>query len=252
MSRKQRFAAIVELVNNKGEISVDELAATFFCSVETIRRDLRYLESQGRITRTFGKAASVRVADIGRSFEKRLDEHIAFKEIMAEKAKRLISPGLTIALDSSTSSWYLSQILPDFHFRVVTNSMLLLKELKGKSNITLIGTGGMIDEKHGDFVASPASSSLLSGDLKIDLFFMSCIGADLATGLYDMNEGVAFLKKEIMCRAVRNVLLADSSKFGKRTPFFICNWSRVDYVVDDGNLGNDLLVRLHANGINII
>lgn len=252
LTRKERFQRIVALVDREGAMEVENLAALFSCSVETIRRDLRYLEAQGRLMRSYGKAVTVRLPDIGKSFEKRREEHVRAKEEMAFKASRMISPGLTIALDGSTSCYYLARTLPDVNLNVLTNSMRILNLLKSHPKYALTCTGGQMDDKHEDFVLQ--EGGVLDGITPpyIDLCFISCTGIDLYSGLYDMNDGLARMKRELIRRSVHTVLLADASKYSRKTPFFIGPMQLVHYAVDDGDMKNAHRQRLHELNINII
>ncbi len=250
LSRKERFLKILELLKTKNEVLVDELAQKFSCSQETIRRDLRYLEAQGKLVRTWGGAFTI-FDDIGKAFEERKKEHVIAKQVMAAKAARMIAPELTIALDSSTSCFFLAQNLPDVSLRIITNSLRNIDLLKLNHKYEVIGTGGQFDAKHGDFIFNKQNIVSFSS-LKIDLCFLSCVGADLYTGLWDMNEGVAELKDELIKSSVHTVLLADSSKFGKKTPFKLCNWNEIDFVIDDGSIAPTYSQKFHELDINII
>ncbi len=249
LSRKKRCSQICELINSHGELSVAKLSELFNCSEETIRRDLRYLDSLGKVVRTFGGASTIQVTDIGKSFEKRKEEHVKAKEIIAEKASRMISPNLTISLDGSSSCYFLAKKLPKLHLKVVTNSIRIITVLKECPLYKIICTGGQYDIKHGDFTGSSFSNL---GNLQIDLCFTSCVGADLRLGIFDMNEGSASMKTSLMYRAKHIVLLADSSKYAKKTPFKICSWNKIDYAIDDGLLETAWRQQLHQLGINII
>lgn len=54
-----RRHAISNLVNEKGEVSVDELSAKFETSEVTIRKDLASLEKNGQLLRRYGGAVSL-------------------------------------------------------------------------------------------------------------------------------------------------------------------------------------------------
>ena len=240
LPRKERFAQIIALVNEAGAVEVERLA------------DLRYLEAHGRLLRTYGGARSVQASDVGSSFDKRREEHVKAKEIMAFKAARLIAPGLTIALDGSTSCYFLAKALPPVEIVVVTNSMRILNLLKSKPRCTLIGTGGQLDEKHEDFALGEGKKLTQLDSLRIDLCFISCVGVDLNAGIFDMNEGIARMKAELMRRSVHTVLLADASKYIRRTPFRISTMREITFALDDGGLKESIRKRLHELDINII
>ncbi len=54
---KERHLKILDMVNEKDRISVQELAAKLGLSVVTIRKDLEELESEGLLRRQHGYAA---------------------------------------------------------------------------------------------------------------------------------------------------------------------------------------------------
>lgn len=152
MKRHNRLLEIVNLINKFNEIEVEQLSKKFAVSVETIRRDLSWLESIGRVVRTHGGARSIQSEDVATLFTKRRGEHIDSKRNMAEKALQMVKPNMTIALDASSSDWYLAKLLPDIPLRVVTNSIEIIKELDVRNNIEIICVGGIYSRYHSDFL----------------------------------------------------------------------------------------------------
>ena len=57
MIPEDRKKAILDLLNEKGYLSVEELAKAVYVSIPTIRRDLSALEKEGSIKRTHGGAS---------------------------------------------------------------------------------------------------------------------------------------------------------------------------------------------------
>lgn len=58
----ERKSKILELLQEERSVSVDSLAMAFDVSKETIRRDLRQMESEGLLTRTHGGAVPLTTA----------------------------------------------------------------------------------------------------------------------------------------------------------------------------------------------
>jgi DeoR family L-fucose operon activator len=105
MRKKQ----IVNLVNNVKHISVEELSSTFSVSVETIRRDLKALDTKGLLVRVHGGATSKETSDVGTSFAHRAKSNVEDKQQLVEMAISLIKEQSVIGLDASSSSWLLAQ-----------------------------------------------------------------------------------------------------------------------------------------------
>ncbi|SQB42464.1 DNA-binding transcriptional activator FucR [Citrobacter koseri] len=60
--------------------------------------------------------------DSGDPFHIRLKSHYAHKADIAREALAWIEPGMVIALDASSTCWYLARQLPDIDIHVFTNS----------------------------------------------------------------------------------------------------------------------------------
>lgn len=68
---KDRHSLILDILNQQGQVQVNELAHILKVSVETIRRDLSFLSKQQLLYRTHGGALSKKTDDIGSSFQLR-------------------------------------------------------------------------------------------------------------------------------------------------------------------------------------
>ena len=245
-----RRQQIANEVNRVRSMTVGQLAGQFQVSVETVRRDLHWLEMTGRLVRVHGGARTLQQEDLGELFKRRRSEHARAKRIMARKALGLIKREMTIGLDASSSDWFLARLLPDMPLTVVTNSLEVLRELSTRPNVRIICTGGEYCSRHADFVGEAARRCLRG--LRIHLGFVSCFGVDLFTGLWESSERNALTKKTMIEVSQETVLLADSSKFGRRSPYNMADWSRVNYVVNDGQLDEAILTRLAAHGVTVI
>lgn len=117
-----RVVDIEKYIVQAGSVTVKELSDRFSVSLETIRRDLQELESNGSVKRVHGGAISLDNADAGLAFNKRKHERSIEKKLIAYKALALIKPGDMIMLDASSTCWYLAEALPDISLTVITNS----------------------------------------------------------------------------------------------------------------------------------
>lgn len=250
MGNQTRRQQIVDAVNRSQQASVEGLAEHFHVSVETIRRDLSWLEKTGRLIRVHGGARTLQRDDVGDLFEKRRNEHIEAKNVMAHKALSMIERYMTIGLDASSSDWFLARLLPDMPLTVVTNSLEIVKELDSRPSIRIVCTGGDYCSRYADFIGTMAQRNLQSQHIHIS--FVSCFGVNIHTGLWENSEINAMTKRAMIDVSQKTVLLADSGKYGRRSLYNMVDWSKVRYVVNDGMMDNKTLTRFGELGITVI
>ncbi len=231
--KSTRHQAILALMVQQGQLSVDLLSDRFGVSKETIRRDLNTLQEQGWLIRQHGWAKSIdcNSPDNGVSFSARIKSHYNRKEDIADQALALVESGMVIALDASSTCWYLARKLPNTPLTVFTNSVRVCFELAKKSQITLISSGGVLERKYACYVNTGLIS--LVRHLDIDVFLFSCAGIDKDGMMWDSNVFHAEYKALLMKRSVQSVLLMDQSKLRRKSTIKIGPVSEVDRVITD-------------------
>jgi len=228
-----RAEKIAGLLGRREEVSVAELAETFGVAAMTIRRDLDALAREGRVTRTHGGALLAAPGAATFEFEDRRQSHPAEKRAVARAAAEMIEPGMTVILDTGTTTLELARLLggiPDL--TVVTSSLAIASALFAVPGIELTLLGGTVNR------SSPDLSGVLTVDnlktLHADVAFVGADGAD-ANGYSTSSMDIAQVSRAIIGSADRKILLADSSKFGTRAFVRIARWDALDHViVDDG------------------
>ncbi|EAT0104753.1 L-fucose operon activator, partial [Salmonella enterica] len=228
-----RQQAIVDLLINYKSLTTEALATRLNVSKETIRRDLSELQTQGKVLRNHGRAKYIHREnqDSGDPFHIRLKSHYAHKADIAREALAWIEEGMTIALDASSTCWYLARQLPDIPVQVFTNSHPICQELGKRERIALISSGGQLERKYGCYVNPSLISQLKS--LDIDLFIFSCEGIDGGGDLWDSNAINADFKSILLRRASQSLLLIDKSKFNRSGEARIGHLDDVTHIVSD-------------------
>ncbi|EAP0559827.1 L-fucose operon activator [Salmonella enterica] len=228
-----RQQAIVDLLINHKSLTTEALATRLNVSKETIRRDLSELQTQGKVLRNHGRAKYIHREnqDSGDPFHIRLKSHYAHKADIAREALAWIEEGMTIALDASSTCWYLARQLPDIPIQVFTNNHPICQELGKRERIALISSGGQLERKYGCYVNPSLISQLKS--LDIDLFIFSCEGIDGGGDLWDSNAINADFKSILLRRASQSLLLIDKSKFNRSGEARIGHLDDVTHIVSD-------------------
>ena len=228
-----RQQAIVDLLITHSSLTTETLSKQLNVSRETIRRDLSELQAQGKVLRNHGRAKVIhqRSQDSGDPFHMRLKSHYAHKADIAREALAWSDEGMVIALDASSTCWYLARQLPDRPLHVFTNSQPICQELAKRDQITLTCSGGTLQRKYGCYV-NPALISQLKS-LEIDLFIFSCEGIDPQGALWDSNAFNADFKSILLKRAAQSLLLIDKSKFNRSGEARIGHLDDVTHIVSD-------------------
>ncbi|ANU38150.1 DeoR/GlpR family DNA-binding transcription regulator [Vibrio scophthalmi] len=226
-----RKTEIAKYIDQIGSVTVVDLSDRFHVSVETIRRDLKSLETLGKVIRVHGGAVSINERDIGESFADRSKSKVNEKRLLVEQALKYISEDQFIGLDASSSSWELAKIIPNINCTIVTNSLDIISVLKSKFNINVISTGGRFSEKYGAFSGKIAMSTL--ENMSLDLSFISCVGFDYNGSVWDSNEFNCQIKQSFIGISEKVILIADKTKLGKRSLLKICDSSEVDSIISD-------------------
>ncbi|HGN9372447.1 TPA: L-fucose operon activator [Citrobacter pasteurii] len=228
-----RLQAILDLLSNHKSLTTETLSSQLNVSKETIRRDLTQLQAQGKVLRNHGRAKVIHRVnqDCGEPFHIRLKSHYSHKADIARDALTWIEEGMVIALDASSTCWYLARLLPDINIHVFTNSQPICLELGKRENIQLISSGGRLERKYGCYVNPSLISQLKS--LDIDLFIFSCEGIDRDGTLWDSNATNADFKSILLKRAAQSLLLIDKSKFNRSGETQIGHLENVTHIISD-------------------
>lgn len=243
---KERREAIRRFIEERGEVSIGELAAAFGnWSEMTIRRDLDYLSGENSIILTRGGARYLpgRYGLSEDLYSEREQRNLPDKQRLAEKALNLFEPGKGIFIDAGTTAMVLARRLPDERMVVVTSAPNIALEIATrKARPAVVMLGGTI-ARNTISVSNPSIETQLA-ELNIDTAFMSTSGFDEAAGFSVGHQLDALLKRAVIKRARRVVMLADSSKVGALLPFTFAHLTDIDVLVTDDKFPEELRKRL--------
>jgi DeoR family transcriptional regulator of aga operon len=250
MLNEERRQKIKEILTVKKRILVNEMSGEFNVSPVTIRKDLEILEKRGILTRVHGGAIinHSSVQDLALTEKERI--HTNEKRRIAELAESLINPGDTIILDSGSTTTQLARLLKfKKDITVITNAVNIASELAA-SELTVILTGGILREKSFSLVGPIAEDSLRS--ITADILFLGVDGIDFKYGMTTPNFLEARVNKMMIQMAEQVIVLADSSKFGRRSTGVIDNLQQVDKIITDSNISPSDRQKLKALEIQVL
>ncbi|SMY08610.1 DeoR/GlpR family DNA-binding transcription regulator [Flavimaricola marinus] len=228
MKPKDRQREIVELVDHRGEASVDDLALAFDVSPETIRRDLAVLAEAGALQKVHGAARRMRFLGEG-SFAERMMDHAGAKAEIARKLIAHIRPGETILMDTGTTTLAASAALASVPgLTVVTNSVRIAQAMGGAEVLLL---GGRYRADNGQTVGPETIAQI--AQFQADAAVLTVTAIDEAAGAMDADLEEAQIARAMRNHARRCIVLAHGAKFGKSAAHRICPLSEMDVLVCD-------------------
>ncbi|WP_049917198.1 HTH-type transcriptional regulator GlpR [Halogeometricum pallidum] len=230
----ERKRRIVELVSADDGRSVEGLAEELGYSKATIRRDLRELEDRGLVERSHGGAVPVTTVGKEQTYGQKEVQNLDGKRAIAARAVEEITDGQVVFFDAGTTTMEVAKQAPkDGSMLAVTNSPRLAVEL-GKEDNDVKLTGGTLRSRTRALVGPTAESFMERTNF--DLLFLGTNAIDPDGGLTTPNEDEARMKQLMAEKATRVVLVADTTKVGKRSFVKFADVSDVDVFVTDDQL----------------
>jgi DeoR family glycerol-3-phosphate regulon repressor len=244
----RRHNEIVQRLRAAGSVSVGELANVFGVSHETIRRDLKLLAENGHLDVVHGGAA--RRGMMEPSIAQRGEENSEGKAAIARAAAAMIGEAGSVLIDSGTTTEALShELVGRPGLTVFTNSLnhaLTLCRVAGNRVFML---GGEIDNNDEAVFGTGTATGLET--VRADIAFIGVGGVAEDGGMTDYSV-IAAETRGKMILAGRAYLLADQTKFGRRTPFRVPNMERCAGVIVDRAPDRPLAAAWAARGWEIV
>ena len=248
LSLPERHSRILSLLQQNGSISVTQLSELFKVSEVTIRKDLSYLEQQKKLYRTHGSAILISPYISDRHVNEKEKKNVAEKRAIGAAAAALVSQDDSIIIASGTTMAFLArEIKPVGRLTVITAAVPVTQILSQHADVDVIQLGG-ITRSSSVSVVGPFAEAML---LNCSKLFVGVDGIDTEFGLTTTNVLEASLNDAMINAAQKVVVLADSSKFGRRGFSKICDLEAVDRIITDSGVQPLYLERLRERGIEV-
>ncbi|MCX5658871.1 MAG: DeoR/GlpR family DNA-binding transcription regulator [Planctomycetota bacterium] len=246
-----RQQQIADLVNARGEQSVEALAGKFLVSGMTIRRDLQALAEAGHVLRTHGGAAPARRVTFDFQFLERAKTHWNAKQQIAAAAAELVRDGQSVMLDSSTTTLAIAEHLRTrSRLTVVTTSLPIASALQHSPGMEVLLLGGYLRPDAPD-LAGPLTEGNIES-LRVDVAFLGADGIDAKGAIYNAAPAVARMLGKMAASAKTVYAVADSSKLGRTALARFGNVSAWAGLVTDSGVAKPLTASLRRAGVKLI
>ncbi len=250
MSVTGRKQLILKLARELGRVTVDDLAARFTVSPQTIRKDLNDLCDGGQLMRVHGGAViGSGVENVGYEARRHLSPEA--KRRIGEAAAELVPDNASLFINIGTTTEAVARALVGREgMLVITNNINVANTLMNSPHIEVILSGGVLRRSDGGIVGEAAVD--LIRQFKVDYAVIGASAIDVDGSLLDYDYREVRVTQAIMANARRTILVADSSKFARRAPVRIAHLSQVHTFVTDGLPPGDITQMVRDAGPRVI
>ncbi len=250
---KDRLFNLKEFIDKNGKVTLHELECAFpNVSSMTLRRDLTRLEEANAVFKIPGGAISVDsvIRTKEADFAKRINFNATEKVEIAEKAVKLVKQKSCIFIDGGSTTTYFARALPDENFYILTNAMVIAETILRKDKPTVSLLGG--DLKKNNFITVGQTCLDFIDKVNIQTAVMTATGFIRDIGGFTCgNQAEAEVKRKVIEKADNVLLLIDSSKVNKKTPYTFARLSDIDCMVVDSNFSKDLKQSIEDFGVKV-
>ncbi|NEE00383.1 DeoR/GlpR transcriptional regulator [Phytoactinopolyspora halotolerans] len=250
---------MLQLLAERGSLSVDEAVEELDVSHATVRRDFDHLAKQQLLARTRGGAVTANVSyDLPLRYK--ASQHASEKERIAQKVVEQLRPGSVVGLNGGTTLTQVARAIAldeRFHLdgpaegvTVVTNALNIASELVVRPHIKVVVVGGVARHRSYELVGSLASRVL--DVISIDTAVIGVNAIDPDRGAMVFDEGEAGINAQLAERAERVIVPADSSKINQRAFTTVLPVTDIDLLVTDSGADAAAVTQFINAGVEVI
>jgi DeoR/GlpR family transcriptional regulator of sugar metabolism len=242
---------VLRLLETRDSVHVAELAEAFSVSEVTVRSDLSALARQGLVARVRGGVRALQQGQSEVGFDLRLRLEVERKRAIGRAAAALVDEGEAVALDASTTAYYLAlELREKRELVVVTNGLLVATALADAAGISVLVTGGMLR----------LSAMSLVGDLGTDVLrttrinkgFLGARGLSLERGLMDLNPDEVRIKQEMAdaCEQVYGIF--DGTKWHRSALLAFVSVDELAGIITDSSAPKSEVEAWRRAGVDVV
>ncbi|MEW5842637.1 MAG: DeoR/GlpR family DNA-binding transcription regulator [Bacteroidota bacterium] len=248
--QEERLQSILKILEKENRVLITDLCKTFNTTSVTIRKDLDLLEKEGVLQRTHGGAILNRSLFHGLALNEKEKLNLEEKVRIAKEAVKMISEGDVVMLDSGSTTTQLAKEMKSLKgVTVITNAVNIALELIN-TELEIMLTGGSFQKNSSTLIGPIADESLRK--MSADKLFHGVDGIDYEIGLTTPDVTEANTSRVMMQRAGENILLVDSSKFGRRSLGVICQLKDINKIITTKKMDESEIKKLDDLGVEVI
>lgn len=251
MTIAERHKFILDKLEREGFVSVADLSKEMDVTMVTVRKDLKLLEDKGLLYRSHGSATPVSPYVNDRSVKEKRLMQIEEKNKIASLAVKMIQEEEAIIIGSGTTVTALAKAIPkNFKLTVLTGALNVCTALLDNQHLEAVQLGGVIRKSSSSVVGHYAEDMLIN--FACSKLFLGVDGISPEFGLTTSNMMEAHLNAKMIKSVQKTIVLADSSKFGRKGFGKICEIEDIDIIITDEGISESLKTKLEERGIEVL
>jgi DeoR/GlpR family transcriptional regulator of sugar metabolism len=249
MLTAERREYILTLLKRDGRVVAQDLSEALEVSIDTIRRDLRDLAAERRLTRVHGGALPVSPAATSYS-ERQL--HLTPEKIsIAGRSAQLARDGMVIVMGGGSTNVQIAGHFPrELRATVITHSPPITAALAEHPYVEVILAGGRLYKY--TMVTVGAETVEAFKQVRADLCYLGICSLHPEQGITNLHYEETQVQRALIACAGEVVAPAASEKFGTAEPYVVGPLSELNTIVTDQNAGEEMLRAYKEFGIEII
>lgn len=246
----ERQNEILSLARTIGRVEVEDLAARFDVTPQTIRRDLNDLCDRNILTRTHGGAVvSSSVENL--SYEARRQIAAASKQAIGMAAAKLIPDNSSLFINIGTTTEEVARALAmRTGLLVITNNINVALTLYPNASLKVMVAGGLVRHSDGAFIGGATVDTIRQ--FKVDTAVIGASALDEDGSLLDFDPLEVNVSHAIIENARRVVLVCDQMKVGRTAPVRIAHLSQISAFVTDRLQSSNLRRLCAEHGVQLV
>ncbi|MDR0840054.1 MAG: DeoR/GlpR family DNA-binding transcription regulator [Christensenellaceae bacterium] len=246
-----RRETIKDIIHSDGVVTVKDLVQRFNVSIETIRRDLEYLEKHNCLQRIYGGAIALHPYEEEPNYRWRQEHNAQEKSCIAALAANLIEDSETVILTHGTTVLEVARHLnKKRNLTVITPSLPIAAEVVGYPGTYVYCLGGHL--RADDLCTSGMLAEQSLHFLNADKLVLGVGGITADHGITDYNVDESTLLRKLLEISKTVIVVADHSKFGKIATCNICGSKDISYLITDSGTPKEAYAPFIAMGIQVL
>ncbi|WP_448208071.1 DeoR/GlpR family DNA-binding transcription regulator [Azospirillum sp. sgz302134] len=244
-----RQTEILALARTQGRVMVEDLAARFNVTPQTIRKDLNELCDRRLLQRVHGGAvAGSGIENLGYEARRLIAQDE--KRAIGRRAAELVPDNSSLFINIGTTTEEFARALQGRSgLVVITNNINVANILRPEPHIEVIVAGGVVRRSDGGIVGESAIDFF--NQFMVDFAVIGASAIDETGALLDFDYREVRVSQAIMANARHVVLVADRSKLERTAPVRIGHISQVHSFVTDA-LPSERLARIcRESGVRV-
>ncbi len=252
MAQNHRQQQILELIQQQGFVTTEQLVEHFRVTPQTIRRDLNVLASQNRVRRHHG-GAGIDSSTVNTAYHDRKIMELDAKERIASALVKMIPDSASLFINIGTTTETIARaLLTKNNLRVVTNNLHVASILSAREDFTIIIAGGEVRNRDGGIVGEATRDFI--NQFRMDFGIIGISGIHSDGSLLDFDYREVRVAQAIISNSSQVLLAADHTKFGRNAMVRLGNITQANHVFTDQNPPEEIrhLLAEHQVSLHVV